>query len=156
MKNFAIRLLDIGLFPLALVSGIIMAIIRRMGVHRLPASRRAVLWMGVFPIRRHYYEPLFDTEPLRDGLTKQRELPGIDFNVAEQVFLFLFGVLYLAVAVYCSVLLVRRVAAALVARTTVIDLLLVVRVELILIAVLRCLYFCMIGFGLSRDFQVSG
>jgi hypothetical protein len=69
------------------------------------------------------------------------------FNVAEQVFLFLFGVLYLAVAVYCSVLLVRRVAAALVARTTVIDLLLVVRVELILIAVLRCLYFCMIGFG---------
>ena len=62
-----------------------MLAVRRIGVDRLASCKKALLWAGVFPIRRHYYEPLFDTEPLRAGLSAERGLPGIDLNVPEQL-----------------------------------------------------------------------
>ena len=62
-----------------------MLAVRRVGVDRLASCRKALLWAGVFPIRRHYYEPLFDTEPLRAGLSAERGLPGIDLNLPEQL-----------------------------------------------------------------------
>ena len=85
MKIFSVRLLDLILFVFALVASSILLAVRRIGVDRLPACKKALLTVGIFPIRRHYYEPLFDTEPLRAGLEKERDLPGIDFNVTEQL-----------------------------------------------------------------------
>ena len=41
--------------------------------------------MGVFPIRNHYYEPLFDSRLLRHPLCDDRELPGIDWNINGQL-----------------------------------------------------------------------
>jgi hypothetical protein len=41
--------------------------------------------IGVFPVRDHYYEPLFDAAKLRRPLSEERALPGIDWNEAEQL-----------------------------------------------------------------------
>ncbi|MDZ4715991.1 MAG: class I SAM-dependent methyltransferase [Cytophagales bacterium] len=85
MKRIVLVFLDIVLFPLSLLAAPILWAVRRIGVERLPICKKALLLVGVFPIRRHYYEPLFDTESLREGLSRERDLPGIDLNVAEQL-----------------------------------------------------------------------
>lgn len=41
--------------------------------------------MGVFPIVDHYYEPLFNPAHLRKPLSEERDLPGIDWNLPEQL-----------------------------------------------------------------------
>lgn len=41
--------------------------------------------VGVFPIRNHYYEPQFDFRELRESLSESRSLPGINWNVPEQL-----------------------------------------------------------------------
>jgi hypothetical protein len=60
-------------------------IVRRAGVHRLPACRNVLLRVGVFPIRNHYYEPQFDYRNKRRPLSDVRTLPGIDWNLKEQL-----------------------------------------------------------------------
>ena len=47
--------------------------------------KRALMQVGVFPIRNHYYEPLFDSRMLKHPLERERSLPGIYWNVPEQV-----------------------------------------------------------------------
>ena len=51
----------------------------------MPVCKRALLSAGVFPIRRHYYEPLFDSRDLYKPLGENRHLPGIDWNVTGQL-----------------------------------------------------------------------
>lgn len=65
----------------------ILKTIRILGVHHLPFCRRILIFVGVFPIRRHYYEPLFDTRALKRplGLRETRHLPGIDWNESQQL-----------------------------------------------------------------------
>src|SRR5439155_17864570 len=41
--------------------------------------------LGVFPILDHYFEPLFNPRRLRHSLREDRNLPGIDWNVNEQI-----------------------------------------------------------------------
>lgn len=41
--------------------------------------------VGVFPIQDHYYEPLFNPGNLKYSLRKDRNLPGIDLNISEQL-----------------------------------------------------------------------
>jgi hypothetical protein len=45
----------------------------------------APVQVGVFPIRNHYYEPLFDARALSKSFSRERDLPGIDWNVDEQL-----------------------------------------------------------------------
>lgn len=54
------------------------------GRAELAGCKRALLAVGVFPIRNHYYEPQFDfsTSPPDRG---ERSLPGIDWNIAGQL-----------------------------------------------------------------------
>jgi hypothetical protein len=59
--------------------------IRMVGVERLPSCKSALLRMGVFPIRNHYYEPQFDLRSMQRPSTQERPLPGIDWNVDEQL-----------------------------------------------------------------------
>lgn len=58
---------------------------RRYGSNNLPITTKFLKKMGIFPIVRHYYEPLFDNEHLRGTLSKERILPGIDLNVDGQI-----------------------------------------------------------------------
>lgn len=41
--------------------------------------------IGVFPVRDHYYEPQFDFRKARQPFSMDRRLPGIDWNIAEQL-----------------------------------------------------------------------
>jgi hypothetical protein len=59
--------------------------VRRIGIRRLPATRRALLHVGVFPLRNHYYDPQFDHRAPRRPFSAERPLPGIDWNAEEQL-----------------------------------------------------------------------
>jgi Methyltransferase domain len=80
-------LADIFLAPLVYLAAYLLKGIRRAGVQRMPFSKRALIRVGVFPIRNHYYEPLFDSGLLRYPLDRNRDLPGIDWNTDEQLYL---------------------------------------------------------------------
>jgi len=92
MKQFrrAIRarllpLLDVILSPFVFVSALILKRIRKTGVHKLPISKYILMYVGVFPIMEHYYEPLFNYKNLKSPLSTDRELPGIDWNIEGQL-----------------------------------------------------------------------
>lgn len=76
---------DIVLVLFVYPAAILLKAIRKIGVQRIPMSKRALLQVGVFPILNHYYEPLFDGRMLGDRFKEPRALPGIDWNVAEQL-----------------------------------------------------------------------
>ena len=48
-------------------------------------SKKIFLKTGIFPIRDHYYEPLFNSSHLSKSLRVDRVLPGIKFNDKEQL-----------------------------------------------------------------------
>jgi hypothetical protein len=79
-------LIDLLFVPLAIVASFAMRAIKYAGVGRLPRTLQVFRTVGVYPIRDHYYEPLFNhpahlTKPLSDD----RELPPLDWNIAEQL-----------------------------------------------------------------------
>jgi predicted O-methyltransferase YrrM len=76
---------DLILAPLVFLAGYLLKGVRRAGVERMPLSKMALLQVGVFPIRNHYYEPLFDARGLTRPLDEDRALPGIDWNLQEQL-----------------------------------------------------------------------
>lgn len=57
----------------------------KMGNRRLPRSRQFLKNAGVFPIRSHYYQPLFDDSELKKPLNLPRYLPGIELNLQNQL-----------------------------------------------------------------------
>jgi predicted O-methyltransferase YrrM len=77
------RLADLALAPAAYPAAWLMLLVRRIGVHRLPYCRKILMSVGVFPIRKHYYEPQFDFSP--SEFSDDRNLPGIDWNEPEQL-----------------------------------------------------------------------
>jgi hypothetical protein len=58
---------------------------RRMGSRRLRMTSAVLKKIGVWPIRNHYYEPLFRSDDLSKPLNEPRILPGIDMNVEYQL-----------------------------------------------------------------------
>lgn len=75
-----------ALLPLAAVpAGLILLLYRKLGSRRLPWTTRLLKRIGVFPIRNHYYEPLFDDRQLNDRLDKPRSLPGIQVDLQSQL-----------------------------------------------------------------------
>jgi hypothetical protein len=58
---------------------------RRAGSGQLPRTTLRLKHIGVFPIRNHYYEPLFDDRLLSHPLHNDRNLPGIELNVPAQL-----------------------------------------------------------------------
>ena len=79
-----VRLADVFLAPFVYPAALLLKAIRRAGIRRMPFSRGALGHVGVFPIRDHYYEPLFNTSTLTDPAV-ERNLPGIDFNAPGQL-----------------------------------------------------------------------
>ena len=80
---------DLLLAPLVLLAAGLMKLVRRVGVYRMTVSRAILRAVGVFPIRDHYYEPMFDprqlARPVAGPLSGPRSLPGIDLNEAGQL-----------------------------------------------------------------------
>jgi len=88
MKRLIQRILpaaDLVLAPLVLPAAWLLKQIRRAGVHRLPLCRSVLMNVGVFPIRNHYYEPQFDHRAPAPNFSRDRALPGIDWNVSGQL-----------------------------------------------------------------------
>ena len=88
MRRFlkqCLPLIDLLLVPIGIMASLGMRVIRRTGVERLPRTLQIFRKFGVYPIRDHYYEPLFNPAYLRKPLSEDRELPGLDWNVGEQL-----------------------------------------------------------------------
>lgn len=52
----------------------------------LPINAKIFMKIGLFPIRDHYYQPLINPgKHLKKSLRKDRNLPGIDLNIEEQL-----------------------------------------------------------------------
>lgn len=79
-----LRALDYPLLPALLPAALLLKFVRHAGVHRLPQSRAMLRAIGVFPLRRHYYEPQFDFRALSRPLSEPRTLPGVALELAGQ------------------------------------------------------------------------
>lgn len=79
-------IIDIVLAPFTLLAVLLMKIIRRLGVWRMPISKFIFTHVGIYPIRDHYYEPMFNYKKhLWHSLRNERHLPGIDINENVQL-----------------------------------------------------------------------
>jgi predicted O-methyltransferase YrrM len=83
--KFCLPLIDLAIVPIAAIASLALRAIRSTGFGRLPLTLRVFRKVGIFPVLDHYYEPLFNPAHLRKPLSDDRELPGIDWNVAEQL-----------------------------------------------------------------------
>jgi predicted O-methyltransferase YrrM len=79
------RVADLVMLPLTAVAALWLKQARRIGLQRMPLTRRVLRAIGVLPVRDHYYEPLINPKALRYPLDRERELRGVDLNVAEQL-----------------------------------------------------------------------
>ena len=76
---------DILLTPFCLLAAMVLRFARRLGLHRLPLSRRALFAVGIFPLRRDYYEPAFHPDDLPGEQGGARALPGLEMNLSRQL-----------------------------------------------------------------------
>ena len=63
----------------------VLLLFRLAGAKRLPLTSLRLKNIGVFPIKKHYYEPLFDHRLLKNDLSTDRYLPGINLNINSQI-----------------------------------------------------------------------
>jgi predicted O-methyltransferase YrrM len=80
-----VRLVDVVAVPFTWLAALWLRTVRRIGVQRLPVSKRVLFGVGVFPVRDHYYEPVFHPRHLRAPLDAPRDLPGIDLDLPGQL-----------------------------------------------------------------------
>jgi len=88
VKNLIVRLfpvLDILCLPFVVVAAYILKGYRTVDSHFLPKNTSVLKSIGVYPIRDHYYEPLFNDNLLRENLNEKRTLPGIDLRLEHQL-----------------------------------------------------------------------
>jgi hypothetical protein len=79
-------LFDVLMSPFVFLSALLLWVIRAViGVQRMKVSKYIFNKVGVFPIKDHYYEPLFNPAHLQKPLNADRYLPAIDLNVDEQL-----------------------------------------------------------------------
>lgn len=86
ISNRCIFIFDFFLSILIIPSAYVFLLFRKIGSRfKLALTRERLKKIGIFPIRDHYYEPLFNDKNLRLSLSSVRKLPGIDFREAQQV-----------------------------------------------------------------------
>lgn len=85
MKSLIFSLLDFFLIPLTWFYAFLFKIMRKRNFKNFPIAKKILFSVGVFPIKDHYYEPLYNPNNLRFSLREDRNLPGIDFNTNEQL-----------------------------------------------------------------------
>lgn len=76
---------DIFLVPFVCIAAWLLKSIRRAGIQGFPLCKKTLFTVGVFPIRDHYYEPQFDMRKMRRPCSEERSLPGINWNIQEQL-----------------------------------------------------------------------
>ena len=76
---------DIIISILIIPSSFVMLLFRKVGSHKLIFSKSILKKIGIFPITSNYYEPLFNFDNLEKKLSDKRNLPGIKFNIQNQI-----------------------------------------------------------------------
>jgi predicted O-methyltransferase YrrM len=77
---------DILLSPLTLLSSVWYKYVRSGTARQMPVSEKIFMSVGVLPVRDQYYQPLINPgRDLRKPLNQPRALPGIDWNLEEQL-----------------------------------------------------------------------
>ncbi len=77
-------LFDLAILPAVCLFAPFMLAFRRFNSKRLPVSSKLFQFFGVWPIRRHYLEPLFHDGDLRRPLGENRDIP-LDLNEPSQL-----------------------------------------------------------------------
>ena len=88
MKKTIIKLskiIDLIASPFVILSSIVLKIVRKIGVHRMKLSKVIMDKIGIFPIIDYYHEPLFKIDQLSSIIGPERNLPGINFNIDNQL-----------------------------------------------------------------------
>lgn len=80
-----LSVIDKFVFLFVYPAGWFFKFLRTVGIDKVPLCKKALFQVGVFPIRDHYYEPLFNDIYIKGSLSDNRELPGIDWNVEYQL-----------------------------------------------------------------------
>lgn len=78
-------LVDVISIPFVYPAAWLLKNIRRVGVDRLPLCKNALMNVGVFPIRNHYYEPQFDNRTPKPDFSEDRNLSGVNWNISGQL-----------------------------------------------------------------------
>lgn len=76
---------DLLFTPITVISLCWLKFLRSIGIQYLKATSKLCEFIGIFPIRDHYYEPLYNHKLLSKSLRENRNLRGIDFNDIEQL-----------------------------------------------------------------------
>jgi hypothetical protein len=91
MKNILRKILtalspviDILFYIPTLLASVWLRFIRQLGIGRFPLARSIFYNVGVYPIRDHYYEPLYNPKRLRQPLEAERALSGINWDLPYQ------------------------------------------------------------------------
>lgn len=77
--------IDYVLSILVIPAALILLKYRQFGSANLPRTTMRLKKIGVFPIRNHYYEPLFADTQLQKPLSENRQLPGLNLNTRGQL-----------------------------------------------------------------------
>ena len=87
LKNrFVTNILDILLSPITLLASFWFKYCRMLEPGAMPISESIFMKAGILPIRDHYYQPLINPKKhLTKSLRIDRNLPGISWNVKEQL-----------------------------------------------------------------------
>jgi predicted O-methyltransferase YrrM len=81
IKNFC-TIFDLLIFPFCLLAAIIFKVYRNLGVSNLNLTTRLLRWLGIFPIRNHYYEPQFIHENV--NFNKKKNIK-INLDIANKI-----------------------------------------------------------------------
>jgi hypothetical protein len=76
---------DLLMTPFVYLAAWLLKKVRYTGVKNLPHCKNALMKIGVFPICDNYYEPQFNNQKTKQALSQDRPLPGIDWNISEQL-----------------------------------------------------------------------
>lgn len=85
LRRSFLPLVDLALVPVGILASLMMRLIRGIGIARLPRTLKVFRRLGIYPVRDHYYEPLFNPAHLSKPLSADRELLGLDWNIDEQL-----------------------------------------------------------------------
>lgn len=78
-------IVDFAMVPIVVLAGIPLRLFRGIGVGSLPNSLKALRRVGIYPVRDHYYEPLFNDAHLKQPLGEPRDLPAISWRHDQQI-----------------------------------------------------------------------
>jgi len=82
--SLAAAVADVALALLSIPAALVLKLVRRIGLQRLPLCRGILMKIGVLPVRRHYYEPFVVQIDVERALSSVRSLPAIDWNLPAQ------------------------------------------------------------------------